>query len=942
MNYLEWNNIVTCHFFNTENAGKNILLYATKQDVINFGKSHLTSSTDEEIWTDFINAIKYDGLDDDEIKTPHSPINKPIELFESWDKEEIPPFITYLILYTIPLAETYKVHFNATNYYGRVNRFFNKTQILNAFVENNIGTANFQNISFLWNELEEWSIITKNCDLGIFELKKFGNPNWIHVGKPLSQCVFTPSAIERLPDLFLEAGMVPNSYYPESELRKYLLQYGASILCVSVNTINLIRKSDNDELGHSIIEITKREYNKWNGESNQLLTAGKTERLKKLLFPGRIYLQFKINSVAGSIDFSYRTKFNQDYPENLKFEDLKITYEKNGFSQTLPLKYQQSFELLDKPNKWIAKFTKKEIRLFHSAGNLQLSTDYWIETDTISRVDWMFLMCEDQHSESIVKWGNKHCEKFSDESDIEYLPVGFSLFKFLNPTQSHEDIPLITVNTRKSIKLTGGLRKNFRVFLKGFLPEVEVVNAMGNELVFLQYKNENEEIPLRQKNENSNRWILPPNIVLNFDFCIKLKGEEIDGFAQAYQICEANYNELSNDIVSIRNPFDSDIQNSDSNLQGNNIFLSNIINTVVDGQAFLPIDDAEIVNNKEFEYKENRLLQWLVAKGQCNLQSFNEAFEIIHQKSFADESFNINKNRKSSIYFLDNLGFVDYDYSHNKITTLPPKLILIPSNQGRKAMLIGGRDEVLVKNIIGYCEKGVNKISIAIKKHDNEISQLLIPDSIILESNSEREFVRLSKAIKIEFDQWYILKLKSFIPSLKDYERFVLENNLSESQDDNDWARQVFDLNTLRFIPTNEFSTTYSLVEYTYATYWKEYGLWINGKYYKVDDKSWGKYLVLNKYSEKERGYGHDVMFSKPREIYFNANSLAIPASLPLPRLMARILLQISGNHPAFKQLTLNKKSRWYKVYQNLPSQFIDNFFRFKLNMNIEETTLKL
>ena len=222
-----------------------------------------------------------------------------------------------------------------------------------------------------------------------------------------------------------------------------------------------------------------------------------------------------------------------------------------------------------------------------------------------------------------------------------------------------------------------------------------------------------------------------------------------------------------------------------------------------------------------------------------------------------------------------------------------------------------------------------------------DFSSWLIPDSIILECNSERELILLSKAIEIEFDKWYILKLKSFVPSLKDYESFLLENNLSDSQEDHEWARQAFDLDALRFTPQKELSSTYALVEYAYTTYWKEYGLWIDGKYYKVD-KNWGKYLVLNNYSEKERGYGCDVMFSKPKEIYYNANSLAIPANLPLPRLMARILLQISGNLPAFKQLELNEKSRWYNVYQNLPSQFIDNFFRFKLNMNIERTPLKL
>lgn len=942
MNYLEWNSIITKYFFNADNAGKDIPLYSTKQDIINLGKTHLGFSSDEEIWADFINAIIYEKQGNDKYKRHLSPIKKPLQLFNNWDKEEIPPFTAYLVLYIIPLTETYQTHFSTTNYYDRVNRFFKKNKILNEFVEKKIGTTNFQKISHLWNELEKWTIITKNCDLGIFELKEYGNPNWIHVCKPLSQCVFTPYGIERLPDLFLKSEMVPDSHYSNSEIKKYLLLHGASVLGLSVNIIKLIRKSDSDQLGHSIIEVAKREYNKWNGESNQLLTAGKNERLKKMLFPGRLYLQFKINSIAGSIEFSYRTKFNQDYPDNLRFEDLEIGYEKNKFSQTISLPYHDTFELIDVLNKWIAKFQKKEIRLFHGASNLQLSSDYWIETDTLSRNDWMYLLCENKYAESIINWGTQNCEEFINESDLNNIIEGFSLFKFLNPLYSHIDIPLLTVNTTKSIKLIGGLKTTFRVFLSDLLPEVEVQNATGKEQVFLQYKNDKKEIELIQKNKNSNRWLLPKNIINNYDFYIKLKDEAIEGYDQAYQLCEPDYTNLSNDIVQRRNRFDSVNHTSETYLQGNKVTTANKINTIIDGQSFLPMKKNNIIINKYSDYEENLLLKWLVAKQQCNLQTFNEIFETLYHDLFKNEDSKLYQKRQSTIYFMDNLGYIDYDYSNNKITALPPKLVLIPSQQNRKVMLIGGRDDRLVKNIIDYCRKIENDVSITIRSHNNKISQLLIPDTILLDGVTDKEIQNISQSINVEFDKWYILRLKYLVPSLKDYEKYVLENNRSDSQEDNDWARQVFDLNTLQFIHQKDFDKTYTLVEYSYTTYWKEYGLWINDIYYKVDDKKWGKYLVLNEFSEKESGYDREAMYSKPREIYFNTNCLAIPASLPLPKIMSRILLQISGDLPNFKQLKLNDKSRWYNVYKNLPTQFIENFFRFKLNMNIERTTLKI
>ena len=787
----------------------------------------------------------------------------------------------------------------------------------------------------MWDELEEWSILTKNCDLGIFEIKKFGHQNWVHVGKPHSQCVFPPGAIRRLPDLFLEAKMIPDSYISDSEIKKNLLRYGASILNLSINTIKLINRSESDELGQSIIEIGKREYYKWNGESSHAANLERTEKLRKTYFPGKIYLQFKLNFLVGKTEFSFRTKFNQEYPENLKLGDIKILYERNGFSQTFSWLYQESFELTDEFNKWIAIFPERSIRLFYSAGNHQLSTDYWIETETLSRTEWMFLMSSENRGESIKEWGKQYCEEFSDESYLDGLPEGYSLYKFRNPHQSHDEISQLKVNTRKSIKLIGGLKKNFRVFLRDSLPEVEVINATGEELVFFQYKNEPKEIPLKQKPGSENHWNLPKEIIPNFDFYIKVKDEKLEGYLQAYQICKPDCTELSNDIICARNIFDSDIHISENYLQGNKIVTSEKVNLIVNELSLQPITKADIFKKDYPKFEDDLLLKWLVVKKQCNLQAFNESFENIYYTSFGDEAPNVLQKRFSTLYLLDYLGYIDYDYSNNKLTALPPKLILISCQHGRRAMLIGGRDECLLKEMISYCQKTGINVSITIQAHDKEITKLLIPNTILLESNTEIQFQKLAEAINIEYDPWYLLKLESLIPSLNEYEKYVLENNKSESHEDYNWARQVFDLNTLKFIHQDEFDKTYSLVEYAYTTYWKEYGLWVDGTYYKVD-KSWGKYLVLNHHSEKETGYNSNAKYAKPGEIYLNEKTLAIPASLPLPKIFLRILLQSSSEPPLFKELSLNIKKRWYNIYQNIPYLFLVNFFKFKLNMIIE------
>jgi hypothetical protein len=206
---------------------------------------------------------------------------------------------------------------------------------------------------------------------------------------------------------------------------------------------------------------------------------------------------------------------------------------------------------------------------------------------------------------------------------------------------------------------------------------------------------------------------------------------------------------------------------------------------------------------------------------------------------------------------------------------------------------------------------------------------MLIPDSIIFESNNKKEFDNLAKHFQIEFDEWYILKLKNFVPTLSQYEQFTISKGSSESWEKFGLEKKVFRKESLKFELVNGYEKEYSLTECR-PGYIPEYALWINQSYYTID-KNWGKYLFINNCSEKVRGYGQGNFFAKPEEIFCNANNLAIPASLPLPKFFSRIILQISGEAPDFRQMNLKGKNVWYNVYRNIPSLFTENFFRFIL-----------
>jgi hypothetical protein len=954
MNYRQWNNAISSFFFNESKAGKEVLLFFTRQDVSDIGKENGIEGDEVGIFNDFIEAIKYPNLKDSsnfdessttdlfELKIPSCPIEYPLYLYNEWEKKDkskelYPPYIAYLALYILPLTEIVSEVYNNNNYYDRVNDLFKEYGIQKGFKAKKIGSLNFCYLAPLWSSLEYWSIIVKDTMLGAFVLSSYIKKKRKYVQVPFSQCIFPPKAILRMPQLFLEADWLPDSYYPESEYKKVIIQFGNSILGLSKGTLDVVQKSSTNDLGHSIIEIAKREYTKWSGESHEIIENDTKIRAKRNYIPSRLFLQFKININDESILFSYRLYSSNDYPEDLKFDDYSGLYEFKGWSKTIPYSFCPEFELKDENNKWIAKFPKRNIRLFISAATLQLSSDFWIETDILIKSSWMYLLCSNELSQSIIKWGEENCHSFIDQSYYLNVPENYSLFKIQGPKSSHPDISLLSLSSEKSFHLINGLKINFRSYLFCCLPEIVILNSTGDEQISLSYKDNSPTVILIKKQGSENIWLLPPDIQINSPFYIHVENENLDGYRFAYTIEKPDYSLLSNNTLIKRNIFSKVPSDTESYIQGNNIKVTENLNTVVNQQLFLGYSNNYIhFDNIKYSFY-NILLDWLVAVKKCNIQTFNETFESIYVRVIGRDTNNIQRYRKSSINLYDYLGFIDYSYDENLIVTLPPKLIRIPSEKGKKALLIGGRDINLMDKLYLFCLENKDSISISIKKHNEINTPLLLPETIILESNSTAIYSSLAEYLKIDYDEMFILKLQSLTPNITDYENYIITNCISESQEDYQWARKVFDKKTLKFNTVSELSKEYTLAEYTLSQNWKKYGLWIDGKYYSVD-KNWGRYLVINHYSPKEFGYRRDVHCSRPQLIFYDNNKLAVPTSIHLPKLILRAFLSFSGIAPEIKKMNLNGEDRWYNIYSNVPSAFIYNFFKFKLNMNIEST----
>lgn len=930
MDYLNWNNLISSALFSQKNAGKDVYIYLSKNDIIGLGKAKFQTESEENIWSDYILSIK-NGI-------PGSSGNIACRAKYCYEKRHLsrinmieltfPPYISYLVFLVLPLIETIDEVFNANNYFGRLNRFL-KTNL----IDQKIGTPDFRdnNINLLWTDLENWSVSKRNGNFGFFKVVPFTNLNWIYAGKPLSQCVLPPRAFLALPELFLRGGLIPNSFYSETEIKQTLLAYGPSILHLKGNIVELIKNSESNELGESILRIVKREYSSWTGETVQLIEPEIIQKTKRSYTVASFFLQFKVNELDESINFSYRMYSSNEYPEDLKLQHRDNLYETNGWSKTMNLPFKSSFEFIDDFNKWVVRFPEKDVRLFVSAANYQLSNSFWLETPILSKTDVMYLLCKNHKRDLILQWGNSFKIGTFSEAELEGVPDNFSIFKFSRPTKSLPEIPILTLYEEKVIKLIGGLKIKFRVFIDNFLPEIEVVNSTGDEKVYLQYRNTKERLPLQKQKFFTNRWSLPSDILKNLDFFIKIDEDKVAGNEISYSLVSADCSsrKIVEDLLPKRDSFGRSVSNDLHKY----CIGSNVINAEMASQrAYSPWANLFLTLNEELLDKiapvtitnncGNLLASFLTLKAVLTTEEFYEAFEFYYSKEFyngdANYLSNLTRVKKTAINFYDYIGFLDYDYEAKKIVINPPQLIFIPSSKGKKVLLIGGRDEYFINSVIATAPKFNLQVEITRQLSSN--NNLLLPDVITIKAfgkattgSGEGDILAFARVLNLKFSQneFIQIALQLFSASIAEYEKELFENN-EVIQDNYEWARKSFNPDNLKYEKSLsvEFDKLFSLVEYKFNEYTFYNRLWKDGKCYQVD-KNWGRYLAL-KHCNKSI-----ILFDSDRK------RVAVPSETPLPRLLSESLMLLSGLAPNLSEID----GRYYRVYENIPGVFTNNLF---------------
>ena len=948
MNYLEWNNAIGKWFFNEEKAEQEVYLFISKNDIVRIGKENGIEAQDDNIFIDFIDGIRqgipgrssYGNILEHALYAYNKWKENPISIDDV--QVEYPLYIGYLALFVLPLTESVQTDLRADAYYPRLRSFLNKFDLPSMPAQNE-----YNNWNPLWDDLFDWSFEKKNTELGYFEVHPFRNERWVYVGKPLSQSIFSIHSIRQLPQFYETCGLVPGEEIDDTTFRKLLLANGERHLRLTKKVLNAIGDSEN-ELGYSVINIVKKNYQEWTGITDQY--DSETDTIKKGNTIAQLRLCMEGDEARGyKVYFRLYTKL--DFPEDLIFvhndQEYKCQQFGKGWSKPLFLSFNEGMELSDNLNKWKSKFTEKDVRLLIEGKNFHLSG--WVEV-TYMVTSRMLLLAKEELSASIEEWGD-----FFKNGDFKKIPAagipkGHVLYYICNPPIGHPDIPVLQFKTDKRILICGGLKTGVRTWLKDLLPDIELENGCGTETVYLAYEDSYEKIPLERMNIDQPVWTLPSDIKINKGFNVKVEGAYVKGEQLKNYILDSQgkLEILDEKTLPVRNQFGQVVDSEENNTYviGRNLLAEYErkfwLRQALYTHYFRPqTTKGQYMTSAENVLKEynDLLVCFLTVKRESSARDYFEAFESVYQKIFKPEEIeshpiDLPRLKRWSLNYLDYIGVLDYEYSTKKIVVNPPQFLLIPTQSGRKVLLIGGRTLELVQKIKAHAEK--EGLYFNLEPQDESLSPFILPSTVTITGfdeydgyNIEKKLKKVAKACSISFDPDKLpqFRLAEFSGNIDEYKSQLIPD---ERFDDSGWPARVFNVDKLQFIPIDpqEIDKSFSLVEYRLTEYTFKHRFWMNGQPYPIN-KNWGRFMILN-HSKKE------VIFNDR-----DKNIVAIPASLPLPRLISEAMTLFSGKAPKSLFIEIKGIKTWFNIYDNIPPIFASNYF-MKVGQTKQELTINL
>ena len=438
LTYLEWNNKIAEHFFNS-NQGMRVWFSVEQELIDDIAQKNGVDPSD------FIKAVKKGP---DEINRSEQRIcNKASAVFKDWRSKDFkyPPYISYLALFVLAVNHGGNDDFSTANYYGR----------LKDLIDEDVSTNHFKLTLPLWDDLEKWSHEDKDGDFGEFHNDTVGNK--FYVGIPSYQVVLRTKDKDELSKIFWQMGWDSESNPTEQEILN-ALKINKNLL--SNRTSRRIENGSPEFLSILTDRILEelRDYN----EDEEQVDSKNQEPYKR----GSIEICLGVDETAEKAEFYFRCKSKNGLPEKkfiLKSNGSKWEAEEASSSNISKKIKNFNVDSLEKDfsaqaGKYKFCYKGSKYKVFMLADKLGIRD--WISGQRYSPGKAFYLAVHKNLSNKVQKWGESECDK-CQKLDFDGLPSKWHLFKISGVRGDKgikQDIPALSIDEKLRIKFANGIR----------------------------------------------------------------------------------------------------------------------------------------------------------------------------------------------------------------------------------------------------------------------------------------------------------------------------------------------------------------------------------------------------------------------------------------------------------------------------------------------------
>lgn len=987
MNYLEWNNAIINHFFNSDNEEKEVVLYFSEEVINEIGEKNFPLPENGYI-EDFFHALR--------IGVPgtqnNNYIQRILDLDSRFRKEleidgitfNYPPYFSYLIAFLLPFTSGATIEgVNINNFHKYVKTYFENKNLTSDY-DKNIKNK-LKDIDHLWDKIVYWLFEKNNFSLGIIETIDDPVQNRKYVSKFEYHILFRKEQEDKLSIIFDNNNILPNEPYDESKMRKLLIE-NSTELQLSKDTIDKIKKKK--YIGEKLVKRALKYYQNWDGTNkyDYIKKSGETIR-KRGYSRKRLVACLDFNILTQKIVLKHFRIYSADgLPEEFtlidstekEFHDIVQDLRNPLYSLAINDCFQnleQSVELIDNTNKIKYSWKAKDFYLFKRDSQL----NDWIE---IPQIDFnigktLIITKKDFYNTKLKKWFE------SDNIPIEHKKLYKDNIKNSLPEEwlaitieqiTHYQHPsLQELKTSSEITPRINFNKEFffdACFFSDNLPKVWIDNYEVDEKpIYAEYsdgtkinfkkidklnififteehtKRKYQKFKIKYNNIEYHRFI---KIV---DFDKKLTNNEIKNI-------QPRRNLVGNTLKSyeISNNYFQGIEHCFANEKLQKLKVKQKILTT-NGCNFVSSRDASIHNNNysyNKAHKGNILLNYTSLKGRITKIEYDNAVSRLLRNS--DDQKNLKKHIRFALYDLQNMGYVDYDVEQGVIYINKSSLVIKPTESGITLLLVGARDNEFIQEIINYSKKG--HCYIDIQKNENE----LLPQTIFVKFKKPN--IKIVSDFAKHFDLQFKIEEQLFTQfalanahNLSDWDKFVMRTNDLNFANDFEGG-EIFDIHTLYFKDKSEnFDKQLAFVRFQNINGYKTvYRLWYRNEAYHIAEQHYGVYLFLYLYRElkseqhkveKEKRIINYFEFKEKEQsvksltnvlFYDDSNNwLGVPLNCALPKYFSIAFMLLSGEKPEIRHYN----NRAYLIYKNVPFLFCNNSLVMTLKQQFDENNRK-